>query len=614
MLNTDLNSASSTSRVYDFRSVSSELWQKIALDITTNHCNHSSWERVNYRAVKNWLTKYIPSSNASNLEEVRGFLESSYHLINVKDWETAEEILGLHLSTPTQESLHSQLGTWGYYREQVKLYTQLASKSELASMWLSYLGNAYHCLGNYHAAIDCQQKSLSFIRRLQALVKNNQELLINSNLESISIANNLIDINSIKQIERMGLEGLGIAYQSLSKYNEAIDCYHQSLVISGEIEDYRGVVQSQGNLGGAYHALGDYRSAIDYCQKSLILAQQIQYRKGEFSALASLGNCHQALSDYELAIKYYQQALTIAREIQYRQGEFTILGNMGVVYQVLAAYDEAIDFHQQHLMVAREIGDCQGEGIALGNLGNVAISLANYDFADQCFRQRLIIAMRTGDKVGEQAALLNIGNVFLNQGKCERAIEYYQQSLRISTAIGDFIGESMNLGNLGSAYYALSDYQVAIDFYLKRLEIARMLRDRLGEAQTLKNLGTAYYSIGDYNSAMNYQQMGLTISRELKDLAGEGIALCNIGIMLLNHSEAYVAALEYLQSSLSICTKIGDQHTIAFILKGFAEIFYKQNQYDHAIEHCDHALFIATKLGIPLAEECQKLKEEILAR
>lgn len=31
-----------------------------------------------------------------------------------------------------------------------------------------------------------------------------------------------------------------------------------------------------------------------------------------------------------------------------------------------------------------------------------------------------------------------------------------------------------------------------------------------------------------------------------------------------------------------------------------------------ALEYCNHALSIATELGIPLAQECQALKEKLL--
>jgi hypothetical protein len=55
-------------------------------------------ERANYRAVRNWLTKYQQKNEATNLEKTRGFLESFYHLCKVAAWEEATEIMLLSVN------------------------------------------------------------------------------------------------------------------------------------------------------------------------------------------------------------------------------------------------------------------------------------------------------------------------------------------------------------------------------------------------------------------------------------------------------------------------------------------------------------------------------------
>ncbi len=42
-------------------------------------------ERAHYQAVKNWSGKYKPKVNASNLEQVRGYLEAFHHFYEVKE-------------------------------------------------------------------------------------------------------------------------------------------------------------------------------------------------------------------------------------------------------------------------------------------------------------------------------------------------------------------------------------------------------------------------------------------------------------------------------------------------------------------------------------------------
>ncbi|HBK64188.1 MAG TPA: hypothetical protein DD000_11870, partial [Cyanobacteria bacterium UBA11166] len=111
--------------------------------------NISPWEFAHYMAVENWLTEYKPQPNANNLEKVRGFLEAFHHLCEVEAWETASKILFSQTNLPNTKELHKQLGTWGYYREQIELYSRILNKSnpELDCILLHGLGWGYCYLG-----------------------------------------------------------------------------------------------------------------------------------------------------------------------------------------------------------------------------------------------------------------------------------------------------------------------------------------------------------------------------------------------------------------------------------------------------------------------------------
>lgn len=85
-------------------------------------------QRLQYRAVVQWLTDYKPKLDATNLEKVKGYLEAFHHLCQVEDWERASKIFFIRLNTPTHEELHAQLNTWGYYREQIDLYRRIVGK------------------------------------------------------------------------------------------------------------------------------------------------------------------------------------------------------------------------------------------------------------------------------------------------------------------------------------------------------------------------------------------------------------------------------------------------------------------------------------------------------
>ena len=99
-----------------------------------------------YIAVENYLTDEDEAPpDADNLEEVSFYLQAFYHLSEVEDWEKAKAIVRIQLSTPTNEELHIQLGTWGYYQEQIDLCSRLLGKLDTRtdSTCLNTLGMAY---------------------------------------------------------------------------------------------------------------------------------------------------------------------------------------------------------------------------------------------------------------------------------------------------------------------------------------------------------------------------------------------------------------------------------------------------------------------------------------
>jgi tetratricopeptide (TPR) repeat protein len=288
--------------------------------------------------------------------------------------------------------------------------------------------------------------------------------------------------------------------------------------------------------------------------------------------LNQIGNSYRNLGDIEKSINYYHRALQFARKIRDRRGEGTALGNLGNAYYSLGQYEWAIDFHQQYLKISQEIGNRHGEGNALGSLGTMHHSLGQY----------------------------------------ERAIDFHQQYLTIAQEIGDRQGEGIALGSLGIAYSSLGQYEQAIDFHQQYLTIAQEIGDRQGEGIALGNLGSEFYSLGQYEQAIDLHRQHLRIAREIGNRQGEGIALANLGASQTK-LEQYPDSLINNQKALEIFREIGNKANESEALKNLAELHQALGKSEMGCQYCQQALALATELGIPLAEECRKLQEEIEA-
>lgn len=123
------------------------------------------WRRSHYRAIINWLTKYEPQPDASNLDKVLGYLESFYLLCEVEAEEAAQTLLGISLNTPTGEEVYSQLSTWSYYQELIAISNKLlkiarkAGDRQRECGVLGGLGNTYSNLGDQVQAIEYSNQS-----------------------------------------------------------------------------------------------------------------------------------------------------------------------------------------------------------------------------------------------------------------------------------------------------------------------------------------------------------------------------------------------------------------------------------------------------------------------
>jgi len=130
------------------------------------------WERAERKAADLWLTAYVPPDDAPKIETVRGYLEAFDHFCEVEDLQAVDDIAWKELDTPTKDCLCWQLGTWGYFQEQVLFYkkhlklTQMKGDRKGEGTALGNLGITYKKLGQFRQAIDFQQQSLTIDREI----------------------------------------------------------------------------------------------------------------------------------------------------------------------------------------------------------------------------------------------------------------------------------------------------------------------------------------------------------------------------------------------------------------------------------------------------------------
>jgi tetratricopeptide (TPR) repeat protein len=219
-----------------------------------------------------------------------------------------------------------------------------------------------------------------------------------------------------RRVEGRTLTNLGIAFDELRRFEEAIDCYQQDLTICREVGDRHGEGRTLTNLGNAYADLGRSEEAIDCYQQDITICREVGDRHGEGQTLDNLGGALAGLRRFEEAIDCHERALAILREVGDRHGEGRILTNLGITLANLGRSEEAIDCYQRALAILREVGDRHGEGRALTNLGVAYQEMRQSDRAAACW-QKAAAAMRD---VGDREIAVSLEQLAVNAGSRRR--------------------------------------------------------------------------------------------------------------------------------------------------------------------------------------------------
>jgi tetratricopeptide (TPR) repeat protein len=324
-------------------------------------------------------------------------------------------------------------------------------------------------------------------------------------LISVKAARNAANLHG----ESTSFNNLGIVYRLQGRWDEAIECFHQSLNIKQGMDENH---QALNNLGLVYRSQGRWDEAIECFQQSLNISQKLGDRDGEGRVLGNLGLIYDLQGRWDDAIECFQQSLSINQEYGDRYGEGNSLNNLGNVYRSQSRWDDAIACFQSSLNISREFGDRDRESQSLVSLGIFYGSQSRWDEAIDCFQSSLNISRELGNPYGESHSLNNLGNVYRYQNRWDEAIDCFQSSLNIYRALGDLHGTSKSINNLGLVYRSQRQWNEAIDCFQKALFINQQLGDKSGEAETLANTMLLYFRRGRLNRVFNIFQQILLIN------------------------------------------------------------------------------------------------------
>jgi signal transduction histidine kinase len=197
--------------------------------------------------------------------------------------------------------------------------------------------------------------------------------------------------------------------------------------------------------------------------------------------------------------------------------------------------------------------------------------------------------------VDEQVRILNaLAAAHITEATYDKALFYSFKSLEIQENAGNEKEVGIVLNNIGLTYYRMGDFEQALEFYNRAKEIKKRVNDNVGLDRLFINMSLCYNYLRQYEQAKEFVEQGLEICGENCNDAIIIEADYSLGTSLFKLKE-WNEALFHFNRSYERSVKVGDLHFQGENLIRIAEIAFKKEEYQEAIERLSEAELLSKK-------------------
>lgn len=233
--------------------------------------------------------------------------------------------------------------------------------------------------------------------------------------EALSLAYQLSDSNAIEK----ELINIGLVYQEMSKYPEAINYIKKSIHIC-KLLNKEDIDLNYTYLSRTYQDLGDYVSA--YEQLQLALAHNEASKRSNMDVFKEIGKLFIEIGELEKAHLHFTKALHEEIKTNDKSGMLKSFKYLGLLNQMNDEYEVAKDYFRKSLVVAEERQALSEMGEVLINMGDLALQTNNLDSAAYFFNEGISLHQQTLNEKGKIDGYIGLANVEIKKGDFEDAI------------------------------------------------------------------------------------------------------------------------------------------------------------------------------------------------
>jgi predicted ATPase/DNA-binding SARP family transcriptional activator len=210
----------------------------------------------------------------------------------------------------------------------------------------------------------------------------------------------------------------------------------ESLELSRELGDKRGMAKSLHNSGMVSVLQGDYTAAKTSYEESLALLKETGDKREMAALTTSLGNVANYMGDYETARRYQEESVTLFRGLGDKFGLFIALNNLGIVLERQGDVSGARRYYEASIETAYELGEKNLVAYALIGLAHVHYLENDLVEASRRYRESLHVAQETGERRCIAYCLEGFAQIARRAGNTSRAAQLLGAAVSLRQAVG----------------------------------------------------------------------------------------------------------------------------------------------------------------------------------
>jgi len=312
------------------------------------------------------------------------------------------------------------------------------------------------------------------------------------------------------------LVSAGSLYESLGKYEDALDCYLGALTASKRELTPHDKAEIELKAGMMFCGLAEWAGAEKCLASALDAFTSSGCKGGAVSALTQLGRVYYQQGKHHTAKKYIDRGMSLANEIGDEKTMADLLNMMGLSFALAGEQGNSLCSFQDALVSYQKIYDFRGVAEVYHNMARVNIRQGRTSDAASCCDKSLLMCEKVSNYALMPFVLLTKAEIAWEEEDYLACASFLHRGMELLVGWGGPLALAKVNRLLGDLISRVMCWEPAEPFYSHSEFLYRSHQVRAGEAWISMACARALEEEGRPEECLDYLERALGVYQELE--------------------------------------------------------------------------------------------------